>query len=231
MIHLHSAILRRLAVALTCILNIAPSSAADDARIPTPAQLQMLPAYCPKTQIISTHYGRQQAPGNHDAQTHRFIEIFGNDFWHLHHYCFGLTRVLQAQMELNPSQRKGLLEASIGEYDYVIRGVRPNSIILPELHMQKGISLIKLKRGPEGVNELQTALRLNPSLAPAYRVLSDYYKDSGNKDLAIKTLEKGLSVAPDNKALKRRYAELGGTKTFEKPSTAKQGGARKPIAQ
>ncbi len=220
----HLEILRAAAgAALVAALLMPASWAAEmksDPRVPTPDELRQLPPYCPDTQIISKYYGRQQAPSNYDAHTKQFVSLYGSDFWHLHHYCFGLTKALRAERELRPSERRGRLEDSIGEYNYVIRSVRPDSILLPELHMQKGLSLIKLKRGDEGVLELQQSLALNPTYVRAYLVLSDYYADSGKKELALKVLEDGLTRVPDSTALMRRYASLGGTKTFAPPAAS-----------
>jgi tetratricopeptide (TPR) repeat protein len=193
-----------------------------DPRIPTPGELTLLPPYCPHTQIISTRYGRKQSPSRHDAQTKPFVDLYGKDFWHLHHYCFGLTRALRAERLASREKREQGLELSIGEYQYVMRNVGPNSIILPELHMQKGISLIKLKRGAEAVLELKKAIQLNPRFVRPYIELSNYYADSGEKELALQTLEDGLKVSPDTAGLQRRYAELGGTKTFSKAEVPQQ---------
>jgi tetratricopeptide (TPR) repeat protein len=201
-----------------------------DPRIPTPAELTLLPPYCPHTAIISKRYGGKQSRTKHDAATKPFVDMYGTDFWHLHHYCFGLTRALRAERLASREKREKGLELSIGEYEYVMKHVRPNSIMLPELHMQKGISLIKLKRGAMAVLELKKAIQLNPRFVRAYLELSNYYADSGKKELALQTLEEGLGVSPEATSLKQRYADLGGTKTFTKSETPQQDTAPKQEA-
>lgn len=191
----------------------------NDPRIPTTAELRLLPPYCPHTQIISTHYGRRQSATKHDATTQRFVDVYGPDFWHLHHYCFGLVAALRAGNQLKPSGRESQLLESISQYDYVIRNLGARSLILPELHMQKGISLLKLKRGEEAVQQLKRAIQLNPKFAQPYIELSTYYADTGNRELAVRTLEEGLSAAPSAVTLQKRYAELGGTKRFSEPGS------------
>jgi tetratricopeptide (TPR) repeat protein len=188
-----------------------------DPRIPTPGELTLLPPYCPHTQIISKRYGRKQSATKHDAATKPFVDLYGPDFWHLHHYCFGLTAALRAEKQFKPSDRQDQLIKSIFQYDYVIQRVGQGSLVLPELHLQKGISLIKLKRGEEAVHQLKLAIQLNPDFAQPYIELSNYYADSGKKALALQTLEEGLTISPDTTSLKQRYAELGGTKTFVSP--------------
>jgi hypothetical protein len=204
---------------LACIILASPANAEGDKldeRVPTISELRLLPPYCPDTQIISTQYGRKQSPSEHDAHTKQFVDIYGNDFWHLHHYCFGLTQILRADKSLTSTERQKKIQGSIHEYDYVIRHVSSNSVILPELHMKKGSSLLRLNRGPEAVIELQKAISMDPALVRAYTELCDYYKESGKKDLALKILEDGLTITPDDKAMLRRYAALGGKKTFVK---------------
>lgn len=199
-----------------------------DSRIPTQAELTLLPPYCPYTQIISKRYGRQQSHTKHDPATKPFLALYGEDFWHLHHYCFGLTAALRAYRTVKTSDRQRDLVDSLQQYDYVIQRVRQGSPILPELHLQKGISLLKLKRGEEAVLQLEQAIRLNPNLSQPYVELSNYYADSGKKALALQTLEAGLGVSPDAAGLKRRYAELGGTKTFTRADGATQSSTGKP---
>ena len=44
--------------------------------------------------------------------------------------------------------------------------------------------------------------------------MSDYFKRSGEKNLALETLEDGLTKVPSDRSLLKRYADLGGKKTF-----------------
>ncbi|MEW6590431.1 MAG: hypothetical protein AB1418_05285 [Pseudomonadota bacterium] len=203
-------------IVFTASLLFTPSAWAmnNDVRVPNAAELNLLPPYCPHTQIISTYYGRQQAPTKYDAHVKPYVDLYGADFWHLHHYCFGLVAVSRAYRQTDVSARRGQLMRSVSEFDYVIRAVTPGSNILPEVHMQKGISLIRMQRGAEGAAELKKSIQLNPHFVRPYIELSDYYVDSKRKDLALQVLEDGLSVSPETSSLQRRYAELGGTKTF-----------------
>lgn len=189
-------------------------------RIPTLLELRLLPPYCPDTQIISSSYGRQQSPGKYDAHTKPFVDLYGADFWHLHHYCFGLTQANRAYTERSKGQREARWRESVGEIDYVIRSAKPDFILLPELRTAKAASLLKLKRNSEAVLELEKAIAQDASYARAFAVLSDYYRDARNKTLALQTLEKGLTASPEDRSLLRRYAQLGGTKKFVAPPSA-----------
>ncbi|MBT9566879.1 MAG: hypothetical protein IV085_01125 [Thiobacillus sp.] len=197
-------------------LTASHAAAADD-RIPSLTEMRILPPYCAHTQIISSSYGRQQAPGQYDAQTKPYVDLYGDDFWHLHHYCFGLVQANRAYKAQNAGARKGHWTRAVGEIDYVIRSATPGFILLPELRTQRATVLLKLNRNAEAVLELQKAIQQDPNYARAYAVLGDYYRDARNKSMALKTLEDGLTHSPDDRGLLRRYANLGGTRKFEAP--------------
>lgn len=192
----------------------------SDSRVPTQEELRLLPPYCPNTQIISRIYGRQQAPSNYDAKTKPYVDLYGADFWHLHHYCFGLVNVIRSHREFDRRKRDRLLRESVGEINYVLKGISPDSILRPELHVKKAQSLILMGRGAEAVGDLKRAIALNPAYSVAYASLSDYYKEAGKKELALTTLEEGLSQSPTERSLLRRYERLGGKKTFAPPPAA-----------
>jgi len=51
-------------------------------------------------------------------------------------------------------------------------------------------------------------MELKPDYWPAYAALSEHYVKVGDVAKAREVLQKGLEVTPDEKALKRRLAEL-----------------------
>ena len=97
---------------------------------------------------------------------------------------------------------------SIGEFDYVITRAPEDFILLPEILTKKGENLVRLGKGPVGVTQFERAMELKPDYWPPYAYMSDYFKDAGDPKKAREILEKGLSNAPDAKALQRRLAEL-----------------------
>lgn len=202
-----------------------PAQAADG-RIPTMSEMRQLPPYCPNTQIISKEYGRKQSSGSYDAKTKPFVDLYGSDFWHLHHYCFGLVNVLRSYGSADPKSREFNLSKSIFQFDYVLKAIKPNSILRPELHVKRAQSLVLMKRGGEAVGDFKKAISLKAAYAPAYAYLSDYYKSAGEKNLALTTLEEGLTKAPSDQSLLKRYADLGGKKTFAPvPAAQEQNGS------
>lgn len=205
--------------------------AAMDERVPTPSEMRSLPPYCPHTQIISSSYGRKQAPSQYDAQTAPYVDLYGNDFWHLHHYCFGLVQANRAYKAKGASERRGRWTRAIGEIEYVIRSAAPGFVLLPELRTQRANILLKLNRNAEAVLELQKAIDQDPDYARAYAVLADYYRETRNKSLALKTLEDGLTRSPEDRGLLRRYANLGGTKKFVAPPPKEAVVAETPVVE
>jgi hypothetical protein len=58
------------------------------------------------------------------------------------------------------------------------------------------------------VQALEQAIALKSDYWPPYAQLSDFYKANGDPGKARETLEKGLALTPDAKALNRRLVEL-----------------------
>ena len=170
-----------------------------------PREVAMLPPYCKHTQLF-----QQKVPGGSDPeQISRWQTILGYSYLNLHHYCWGLMDINRAAFFSDtPQDRKHNLGASIHEFDYVIQHAPSDFLLLPEILTKRAESLIRLDRWVEGMRDLQRAIQIKTDYWPAYAAVSDYYKKNGEPAKAREWLEKGLSVAPDAKALTRRLAEI-----------------------
>src|SRR5262249_9416208 len=145
----------------------------------------------------------------------------------MHHYCWGLMKTNRALLLAKDKRTKTFyLNDAISEFDYFLNRASPSRdfVLLPEIFTKKGENLIKLGRGVEGVTELERAIEIKPDYWPPYADLSDYYEKTGNVAKARELLEKGLSFAPDAKALARRLAELESAKEKKKPSQREPSG-------
>ncbi|MGC2518208.1 MAG: tetratricopeptide repeat protein [Burkholderiales bacterium] len=185
---------------------LAPMHAeAEPHRFDRPREMYSLPGYCMYTQDYRDHI----PGGNNPAQIERWTTIMGPTFIHMHHYCYGLMATNRAAF-LSPTREDRVhnLGVSITEFDYVIERAPPDFGLLPEIFTRKGENLIQLERVGQGMAELQRAIDMKPDYWPAYGAISDYYKDAGQFAKAREWLEKGLAVAPDARALKRRLADL-----------------------
>ena len=139
---------------------------------------------------------------------------------HMHHYCWGLMKLNRA-LYLSRSQqgRTFYFADSIGEFDYVLGHAPKDFVLLPEILTKKGQSLIALGRGPVAVPILEHAIELKADYWPPYVQLSEYYKASGDLDMARKVLQEALTHSPEVESLKQRLAELDGLREKQRKST------------
>lgn len=191
-------------------------------------EMSLLPEYCKYTQ-----YYRDRIEGGRDpAKMKYWYSVFGGGlgegiFHAMHHYCFGLTNINYAKFWVTSKQdRTFRLEQSIAEYNFVINSSQPGEKMLPELHTKTGESLIALGRAGLAVVQFERAIELKPDYWPPYAAMSDYYKTSGNVKTAREYLERGLSTAPETKALIRRLSELDAA--YGKPKVTSQS-PKKPV--
>lgn len=168
-------------------------------------EVALLPKYCIYTQIF-----RDRVPGgNNRAIVDQWYNQLGDSFHTMHHYCWGLMKTNRAlYLARDQLMRRFYLTDSLDEFDYVIRRVPEDFILLPEILTRKGENLILLGKGQVGILELEHAIELKPDYWPPYGYISDYYKSLGDVKSARETLERGLQLSPDAKGLLRRIDEL-----------------------
>ena len=166
----------------------------------------MLPNYCKYTMLY-----RDGAFGSKDPnQIKHWERVMGSDnFMHMHHYCKGLDHTNRAlYTERNEHGRNQHLRFSIREFDYVLKNVRADFALLPEIRTKKAENLLRLGEGPQAALELGLAIKLRPDYWPPYAVLSDLYKEQRDLKQARLWLERGLAATGDASPLKRRLTEL-----------------------
>jgi len=170
-----------------------------------PREMALLPPYCKYTQLY-----RSSVPGGDDpAQAERWKSNLGYMYDHMHHYCRGLQQTNYAKIFAHTSgERMERWKQSIGEFDYVLKYMKPDYALLPEVLTKKGENLIRMGRAAEAMEPLQLAIKLKPDYWPPYAALSDYYKEAGDLKNARGWLELALAISPDAKGLKLRLAEL-----------------------
>jgi len=175
-----------------------------------PREVAMLPRYCIHTWEFSTHV----PGGNNVAEIERWTALIGPNFSAMHHYCWGLMNTNRAMLLARTNQIKRFyLASSIDEFDFVLRRVPADFMLLAEILTKKGENLIRLGRVPAGAAELQRAIQSKPDYWPPYAALSDQFKNSGDLARAREWLEKGLAAVPDARPLKRRLGELDNPKS------------------
>jgi hypothetical protein len=184
----------------------------DDLSPYDPGEVAKMPRYCKYTQSYRQHV----VGGNDTAQIARWDRIMGPSrnpnvtmFSVMHHYCNGIFQTNLAMLvSQRPGRRKFNLRDSIEEFDYVIARAPDTFVLLPEILTKKGENLVQLGRAASARTTLSRAIELKRDYWPAYAALSEHYLKVGDVAKAREVLQKGLQVTPDEKALKRRLAEL-----------------------
>ena len=192
---------------MLCLGSAALHAEGRDGRVPTPAELLVLPPYCKDSQIIR-RVNEGRPVGRDEPIAQHWFSVLGENFWDIHHYCFALNEVNRAQRAQNTTERTGWLSQSLGEFDYVLKGAKPGFILLPEILTKKGEALIMLGRDGEGAAEFEKTIEIKPDYWAPYAHLSDYYKEKKNLAKAREILEQGLKAIPNSKGLLRRKKEL-----------------------
>lgn len=171
----------------------------------TTAELSLLPPFC------------QAKLGTNPAAHQLYSGKVGPDWLHIHHYCVGLNFTNRYKRSFgNKGDQQFYLQSALSEFEYMFTHSSPTFWMRPEMHVQKGKLLASAKRTVEAVNEFEMALKDNPKYLEAHVALSDLYKNTGQPSKSITALEQALQLAPNNKALQRRYNELTG-KVFTPP--------------
>jgi tetratricopeptide (TPR) repeat protein len=186
-----------------------------------PREVALLPHYCIYTKLF-----RDSVPGGKNkAEIARWYVVMGPTFDAMHHYCWGLMKTNRALLLARDKKtRTFYVRSSIDEFNYVLRHASRDFVLMPEILTKKGENLIMLGRGVEGVTELERAIAIKRDYWPPYADLSDYYKKTGDVAKARELLERGLSFAPDAKALAQRLAELDSAEGKKKSSHGEASG-------
>jgi tetratricopeptide (TPR) repeat protein len=177
----------------------------------TNAEIAMLPAYCPDTQTFGhggQHWGAQSY--NWSPNAPKWVELMGNGFWALHHYCWALIRLRRAERPGTPAViQKGHRQAALGDLNFVIENTPPDFILLPEIYTKVGEVQLLLKNYADAEEAFAKARTLKPDYWPAYLQWAEHLRQRGQKAKARELVEEGLSHAPDSKPLQQLLSVLG----------------------
>ena len=165
---------------------------------PDELELQVLPPYC------------RAKLNNDSAGNELYTRMFGNDWGHMHHYCFALNYINRYYLTTDDNARKFYVNSALGNMQYMFSHTTPGFWLRPEMHTREGKLLASAKRDSEALKDFTTAIQENQAYAPAYEALSDLYQDLGQRAKALSTVEEGLKRAPQNRLLALRYKELSG---------------------
>ncbi len=187
----------------------------------TPGELALMPEFCQDVQTVNGwEQGVRESP-----RAPTWVSKMGRSFWDMHHYCWARIAVHRSMSPgLNQNQRDHLVESAIDDMQYVVRRAPLTMVLLPEIHYFMGDYFKLLRRYGEASESYKRSRELKPDYWPAYAGLADLMLLSGQRKDAKAVLEQGLSVLPDEVALKSRLDRLNGV---AQPAAA-GGAAKKP---
>jgi tetratricopeptide (TPR) repeat protein len=191
----------------------------------SPQEVALLPPYCQSNRLVAKREGPETPEAGH------WRSVLGTQpYAAIHHYCWGLMFTNRARLgSPNATERRRALQATMGEFEYILRNSPPDFVLRPEIYTTRGENLLSLGRTAEGLQDFERAAAAKPDYWPPYARASDYYKDAGNNAKAREWLEKGLAAAPDSKPLQRRLDLL----KSDGGATAKKSAAKpsKPVPE
>jgi hypothetical protein len=163
------------------------------------------PAYGPGVPVV----GRNGSP-----RSDRWTNIFGADFWHMHHYCRALWADFRAVMPVaGPQLRIALIERSLIDYSYVIRHSSENMILMPEIHYRRGEAFLRLGDRIKAGESFAEARRLKPDYWPAYARWAEELITLRLFDSAEELLAAGLRQVPEQPKLLALKEHLASART------------------
>ena len=169
--------------------------------------LAVLPEYCKDANGIV--YGDKYFNASPNAG--RWEALMGEDFWHVHHYCYALFNLRRSELEPDPQKRRFLLEKVVGDYNYMIRNSSPQMIIMPEILLRMGDVQLLLGNISAGLEAYGRVMQLKPDYWPAYSRWADTLAKVNNRKEALVILERGIANAPQSAELRAQYRALGGS--------------------
>jgi hypothetical protein len=180
----------------------------------TPTETSLLPAYCRDTQTW---------PNGNPGGMERGKAIYGEVFWHFHHYCYAMVWMMRADKATNSAmERRGNLAGAVDDIDYVLKYIGPDYFLLPEMLTRKGRVLRMQERYREAIDVLRQAADQDPTYWRAYLELANTYEAAGDRKQAIGALREGLVHSPESKGLKFSLTDLEGN-TAEASKRAEPG--------
>lgn len=189
----------------------------------TKEDLKLLPPYCKGTQLIRKVSGDTTPMGE-------YVKLYGNEFTHLHHFCWALNTENKYFRNPSSSYWKSMLNYAIGDLDYVINRSSPTFVFLPDIHLAKARIYSLQKQNGQAISSALKAIEIKPDYVRAYTFTSDLYITLGSKANAIKVLESALVHLPDSTPIRKRLVELGVTPPKIDASAAKSHGDTQPPA-
>ena len=172
-------------------------------------ELRLLPEFCRQTQAISSN-----SSISHGPEAAKWVAYMGPGFWAMHHYCWGLVRIMRSERaNATARERNFWRESSLNEFDYVLRNTSPSFVMRADVLAKKGEVLTKLSRYREAEGVFREAIVLRPTYEAVYFHLANALYEQGRSADALAVVDEGIALLPDAQFLpKLRQRILASTK-------------------
>lgn len=131
------------------------------------------------------------------------------NFIHIHHFCNGLKALNLSYASFQDKQRRlGMANTVINNFEYIIAQTERNFYLRPEAFLNLGRGYAIKGEFDTAAKYFNEALKLNPKLVDAWVALSDLYHQNGERDEALRVLEKALEVAGEHKKITLRIEDM-----------------------
>ena len=128
-------------------------------------EFALLPEYCRDAQGIL--YGDQSY--NPSPRAAHWVALMGQGFWAIHHYCYALAHVRQAEEAgLTPQERKFIYGRAIQDYVCTLNNSAPDMVLLPEILVRMGEAYLKVGSTADAYPFFEMARRIKPDHWSAY---------------------------------------------------------------
>lgn len=175
------------------------------------AEYDLLPPYCRNQGNVAPNFFK---PDGMEKWKNRL----GNDYTHIHHYCWGLVSVARAyKAGRTGGERKHHFGAAVADIYFSIERSTPEFVLLPEMYTRAGEAFLGLRDDKSAEAAFQKAWEANPAYWPPYVWWSQRLLKQGKVREALAIAEEGKKNAPDSKALDNLLQEIHGAgKTVRK---------------
>ena len=195
---------RILACGAVCVVLHTPSMALMEGI--TPGELALTPDFCQDVQTMNGWSKARPSP-----RTAHWISVMGENFWHMHHFCWAMIGLHRAQVAgLSPMNRQWLIKQAIDDYRYVIINSTSDFVLLPEIYTRMGDAQLLMGDAGGAYVSFMRAREIKPDYWPPYLRWADVLVKANKRAEARQLIEEGLRRAPDSKPLLDKYASLGG---------------------
>lgn len=143
--------------------------------------------------------------------------------WAMHHYCWALIHLRRADgPSVTPEERKYLRGVAISDFYYVVRHAQRLSnpasfLMLPEILHRIGDAYALLENTSGAITAYEQARTVKPDYWPPYLGHAQLLEKVGLRKQAVRALEQGLQIMPDepnlSAALKRMGANPSASRT------------------